>query len=116
MTTATHSDIFTAYCSDLLVSADNIDALFDFSAIAITAWNSSHKTGDDLVHDIVQLKKRMKREVVKNGDVDLHVDDLVKQMLERKYRHFSEHSFKVVKAGFENEANRIRVNVEVAVS
>jgi len=111
--TTTPSETFTTYCSDLLVSANNIDALFDFSAIAITAWNSSHKSGEDLAGDIEQLKKRMKRSAVPNGEKELCVDELVKTMIERKHAHFTEHTFKVVKAGFENEENRIKVIVEV---
>lgn len=51
MPLATPSETFTACCSDLPVSANNINALFGFSAIVITAWNSSGKTVDGRARD-----------------------------------------------------------------
>jgi hypothetical protein len=58
------------------ISANNIDALFDFSAVAIAAWNAADKSGEALAQDIALLKKRMKRDVIANGEESHPVDDL----------------------------------------
>lgn len=109
----TSSEIFTSFCSDLLASADNVDALFDFSAIAITAWNYADTPETGIVQAIEHLIKRLKREEAQNSGKTFRIRDMVRMMIDRKNRDFGKHSFKIAKADFENEANGIKVNVQV---
>ena len=108
------SEIFTTFCSDLLTSADNVDALFDFSAIAITAWNYADNPEAGIVQAIEHLIKRLKREETQSSGKTFRIRDTVRTMIDRKNKDFGEHGFRIVKADFENEENRIKVNVKVA--
>lgn len=108
------SEMFTTFCSDLLVSADDVETLFGFSAVAITAWNSADKTEEDLALAVDKLKRQLRSDVVTNDGKTIKVEELVRTMITRKKSDFNEYAFKIVKAGFENEQNSIKVNVETA--
>lgn len=112
METKNESGIFTSFCSDLLVSANDVDTLFMYSAIAITAWNNAGKTEEDIVKAIEALEKRLKSTSVQNGEKSVSINNLIREMIKRKKTDFNQHEFRILKANFEDQDNKIKVNVE----
>ena len=107
------SELFTEYCSEFLQSAESLDNLFAFSAVAITAWNNTSRGDEERKDAVENLKKRLKCEKISNKGRTYSIDELVQKMIDLKRRDFDTHVFMIKKADFENDPDSLRINVEL---